>query len=73
MSLFALSRDVYRAIGVANGGRKDGLNCQKKTQKRGLNTICFSDEVTVQNALNNPDGWVFRRPDEKYCKDLVNI
>ncbi|KAI8401452.1 hypothetical protein FOFC_18321 [Fusarium oxysporum] len=25
--------------------------------------ICFSDEVTVQNAPNNPDGWVFRRPE----------
>ncbi|KAH7237927.1 hypothetical protein B0J15DRAFT_366195, partial [Fusarium solani] len=25
--------------------------------------ICFTDEVTVQNAPNNPDGWVFRRPD----------
>ncbi|EGU73009.1 hypothetical protein FOXB_16481 [Fusarium oxysporum f. sp. conglutinans Fo5176] len=35
--------------------------------------ICFSDEVTVQNAPNNPDGWVFRRPDERYRKDLVNI
>ncbi|KAM5529040.1 transposase [Fusarium oxysporum f. sp. phaseoli] len=35
--------------------------------------ICFSDEVTVQNAPNNPDGWVFRRPDEKYRKDLVNV
>ncbi|KAH6879795.1 hypothetical protein B0T10DRAFT_412749, partial [Thelonectria olida] len=28
--------------------------------------ICFSDECTVQNAPNNPDGWVFRRPDEKF-------
>ncbi|KNA96965.1 hypothetical protein FOXG_18208 [Fusarium oxysporum f. sp. lycopersici 4287] len=35
--------------------------------------ICFSDEVTVQNAPNNPDGWVFRRPNERYRKDLVNI
>ncbi|KAM5528764.1 transposase [Fusarium oxysporum f. sp. phaseoli] len=61
------------AIVGANGGLKDGLNSQKKTPKNDLNTICFSDEVTVQNAPNNPDGWVFRRPDEYYRKDLVNI
>ncbi|KAH7132906.1 hypothetical protein EDB81DRAFT_659661, partial [Dactylonectria macrodidyma] len=23
---------------------------------------CFSDECIIQNAPNNPDGWVFRRP-----------
>ena len=31
--------------------------------------VCFTDEVTIQNAPNNPDGWIFRRPDEKYRKD----
>lgn len=35
--------------------------------------ICFTDEVTVSNAPNNPDGWIFRRPDEKYRTDLVNV
>ncbi|KAJ0144288.1 Uncharacterized protein HZ326_12961 [Fusarium oxysporum f. sp. albedinis] len=35
--------------------------------------ICFTDEVTVSNAPNNPDGWVFRRPDERYRTDLVNV
>ncbi|KAH7120037.1 hypothetical protein B0J13DRAFT_410137, partial [Dactylonectria estremocensis] len=33
---------------------------------------CFSRECTIQNAPNDPDGWVFRRLDEKFCKDLVN-
>jgi transposase len=35
--------------------------------------ICFTDKVTVVNTPNNPDSWVFRRPDEKYRKDLVNV
>ncbi|KAG5786401.1 hypothetical protein H9Q71_014493, partial [Fusarium xylarioides] len=35
--------------------------------------ICFTDEVTVSNAQNNPDGWIFRRPDEKYRKDLLSV
>ncbi|KAG5744410.1 hypothetical protein H9Q69_011077, partial [Fusarium xylarioides] len=35
--------------------------------------ICFTDEVTVSNAPNNPDGWIFRQPDEKYHTDLVNV
>ncbi|KAJ0134293.1 hypothetical protein HZ326_22654 [Fusarium oxysporum f. sp. albedinis] len=35
--------------------------------------LCFSDEVTVQNAPNNPDGWIFRRPEENYYRDLVNM
>ncbi|KAJ0127245.1 hypothetical protein HZ326_29646 [Fusarium oxysporum f. sp. albedinis] len=48
------------------------------TQRSCLSTLrfsrlCFSDEVTVQNAPNNPDGWIFRRPEENYYRDLVNM
>jgi transposase len=33
----------------------------------------FSDECTLQNNTNNPVGWIFRFPSEKWLPDFVNI
>lgn len=33
----------------------------------------FSDESSVQSQSNNRRGWVFRKPHEKFLKNLVNI
>ncbi|KJZ69439.1 hypothetical protein HIM_11168 [Hirsutella minnesotensis 3608] len=38
-----------------------------------LTEVIFSDESTVQNRGNNTRGWVFRKPHERFQRDLVNV
>ncbi|SPQ23230.1 9187ef6b-60d4-43ae-921b-b90d4690428a [Thermothielavioides terrestris] len=33
----------------------------------------YSDESSVQTAPDTPNGWVFRTPEHKYDKEVINI
>ncbi|KJZ77301.1 hypothetical protein HIM_03025 [Hirsutella minnesotensis 3608] len=38
-----------------------------------LTEVIFSDESTVQNRGNNARGWVFRKPHERFQRNVVNV